>query len=53
MHAKPVTVAVVVATATGFLALSPPALADTGAVYFDGSENAAAGDPNHLFNSLS
>jgi hypothetical protein len=28
-----------------------PALADTGAVYFDGRLNAAAGDPNNLFNA--
>jgi len=40
----------VIATTIGFLAFASAALADTGGVYFDGSGNAAAGDPNALFN---
>src|SRR5262249_5468191 len=40
----------VIATTIGFLAFASAALADTGTVYFDGSGNAAAGDPNALFN---
>jgi hypothetical protein len=43
-------IALVAATATCFLAASP-ALADTGGVYFDANENAAAGDINNLFNA--
>ena len=39
-----------IAAAIGSLALASASLADTGSVYFDGNNNAAAGDTNQLFN---
>jgi hypothetical protein len=41
----------VIATAIGSLAFASASLADTGGVYFDSANNAAAGDPAHLFNA--
>jgi len=46
------TVLVACATAIAILGLAAsPALADTGSVYFDNNENAAAGETNQLFNA--
>jgi hypothetical protein len=39
-----------IATATFMSATAAPALASTGGVYFDANDNAAAGNPAHLFN---
>jgi hypothetical protein len=41
----------VIATAIGFLSFASASLADTGSVYFDANNNAAAGETNLLFNA--